>query len=248
MQEWSCPHSFTYVSGLLRLISPIRSLFRATVIVKETVNFWFCCSCKHLVWSSVLIWTLVAVCYVCNCHHCYSCLSRPVSHTSALYINANACAVEPVLRMSRTQIWPAFHSGRIFAHPLTCSGKKLNWGFELHCVWRVLLFVVPKPAAGTPPWTPAALVWTAPPPICNTQQRGGSVTTRPGPPGATKQVSGHTVGIILRSQITQCPWQWGVHTQLHSRHFAPFSLVPSPLYLRRVQSEASEREQDSIPF
>lgn len=77
------------------------------------------------------------------------------------------------------------------------------------CVQCVSLIVVPKPAAGTPPWTPAALVWIAPPPICNTEHRGGSLTAGLSPPGATKQVNGHIVGIILPSQITRRPWQWG---------------------------------------
>lgn len=74
-----------------------------------------------------------------------------------------------------------------------------------------VIVCVSQPAAWILLWTPAAGVWTAPPPICNTEHRGGSATAGPGPPGPSKQVNGTFMEKILPSLIVLCLWQWVSH-------------------------------------
>lgn len=66
-----------------------------------------------------------------------------------------------------------------------------------------------QPAEGIPPWTPTALAWIPPPPICNTEHRGGSVIARAGLLWATRQANATFVEIMPPSLITKCPWQCG---------------------------------------
>lgn len=90
---------------------------------------------------------------------------------------------------------------------------------------HISLFMCSQPAAGIPLWTPAALAWTAPPPICNTEHRGGSFSVGPGPTGPTRLGNGTFAGIILPYLITKRPSQCGGHTLSypHPLSFDPLS-------------------------
>lgn len=175
----------------------------------------------HVLWCSLKAWCfkvilaslpLFAPMIMANCwwYFMFTSISRPTDstwwvpnmvfitwHTSQLYINGHVYTVESVLTLSEELV--LFFSDHICAPRLRVI---------MFCVCETYLIVYgSKPAAWPPPSTPAALVWTAPPPICSTEQRGGSVSPRP--VRATRQLNGTFVGIILPSLITKYPWQWG---------------------------------------
>lgn len=72
--------------------------------------------------------------------------------------------------------------GRVCLHVVNDPWQATKYLCMSVFVEFIVLFMFPQPAAWIPPWTPAAVVWTAPPPICKTKHRGGSVTAKPGVP------------------------------------------------------------------
>lgn len=136
-------------------------------------------------------------------------------HTSQLYINDHALAIHCRMRFDTIRGTYAFFL-RSYLCLSACSKCFVMIVFAKHIYGS-------KPAAWPPPSTPAALVWTAPLPICSTEQRGGSVSS--GPVWATRQLNGTFVGIILPSLITKCPWQWGfTPTSPYIQSFVSFLL------------------------
>lgn len=76
---------------------------------------------------------------------------------------------------------PAFSSDCVcVASVHVLNGKTSN---NLCMSVRYTLCVYRQPAEGIPLWTPAAGSWTPPPPICNTEHTGASVTVGSVPRG-----------------------------------------------------------------
>lgn len=98
---------------------------------------------------------------------------------------------------------------------------------------------VSQPAAWIPLWSPAALAGTAPPPICNTEHRGGSQTAGHSLLGATTQVNDTFVKTVLPSLITK----WSPPPTP-----TPFSFCPLPSLYGLLYNPTASNKKERMEF